>query len=293
MSSFANMVRRLRRSWGWVVAQFGGTLVLLLVALAWTRLPDRHVWQVALTLLLALLLGISVLELEAGTARAFADDDGRRVLLVFGAVSLLFWLALAASAWVLLDWCDDHIVNWASYLNSRASAHARATVFTFAHLSRWLTLLEWVLRWIAVPGALLPGAVASAQSGWRVPWRRVVRVVLGWRWWIAVVIAALASVALPGRLFDAAPHGAVTRQVAAVALKLATAYVLALASWIVLLAWAATLMRVRRGAKGNGSGGYSGDPQPEPALVGPSDGSRSAAVRLPLPKSSNGFAGNS
>ena len=40
----------------WVAGQFGGTLLLMLAALAWTRLPDKHGWQVALSLLIPLLL---------------------------------------------------------------------------------------------------------------------------------------------------------------------------------------------------------------------------------------------
>jgi hypothetical protein len=40
----------------WVAGQFGGTLLLILAALAWTRLPDKHGWQVALSLLIPLLL---------------------------------------------------------------------------------------------------------------------------------------------------------------------------------------------------------------------------------------------
>lgn len=32
----------------WVVGQFYGALLLILAALAWTRLPDKHGWQVAL-----------------------------------------------------------------------------------------------------------------------------------------------------------------------------------------------------------------------------------------------------
>ena len=58
--------------------------------------------------------------------RSFADEDGKRVKLVWGAVTLLVWVAVGAAAWAVLDWCDDQFPQWAGYLNSQASAHARA-----------------------------------------------------------------------------------------------------------------------------------------------------------------------
>lgn len=142
MIEFSDLFRRLGRARIWVAGQFVLTLVLLLVGLAWTRIPDKHLWQVLLTLIVPILLAISFLELEAGTMRALADDDGRRVKLVWGAMALLVWVALFWACWAALDWCDDRIPAWASYLNSRASAGGRATVFTFVHIQKWLTQAE-------------------------------------------------------------------------------------------------------------------------------------------------------
>jgi hypothetical protein len=232
--------------------------LLILAGLAWTRLPDKHVWQVALTLIVPLLLAISALELEAATMRSFADDDGRRLKLVWGACTLLVWVALFWVGWAVLDWCDDQIPEWAGYLNSRASANARATVFTYDHIQSWLTLAEWVLRWIVVPGKVIPHAMASAQWGWRLPWRKLIRMMLNWRWWPAVALTALMGVVLPGHFFTAEPHGTVSHQIWAVALKLTGSYLLAVASWVLLLAWAAVLLA--RTASSNDSDGL---PQPE------------------------------
>ena len=158
---------------GWLAAGLwgssGGMLLLILATLAWTRLPDKHWWEVALSLLIPVLLAICVLELQAGTVRRLADDDGKRVKLVWGAVTLLVWIAVGAAMWALLDWCDDRIWLWASYLNSKASAHGRVTVFTVEHIQRWFTVAEWVLRWMVVPGKLIPLAAAwrSGAGGCR------------------------------------------------------------------------------------------------------------------------------
>jgi hypothetical protein len=286
MSYCKDLVRRLRGNWRWVAAQFVLTLILILLGLAWTRLPDKHWWQVALTLLVPLLLAVCVLELEAGTMRALADDDGRRVKLVFGAMTLLVWVALFWACWAALDWCDDQIPSWASYLNSKASAGERATVLTYVHIQKWLTIAEWVLRWIIVPGKIIPYAIASAQWSWRVPFRRIIRLLLNWRWWPAVVLAALAGVALPGHFFAGLPQGTVTHQIWAVVFKLVASYVIAVGFWIVLLAWAAVLMS--REAGGAEQGGDDDSMVPVPVGSGPL---REDSVRLPLPESGGDSGG--
>jgi hypothetical protein len=277
------ILKRLVRAWGWTTAQFGGTLILILVGLAWTRIPDKTGFDVALTLILSAVLIAAALALQAGTMRRLLASDEGRVRLVCGALTLLFWLVLGCVAWVLLDWCDNRIPEWAGYLNSRSSAHGRATVFTYAHLQHGLSIAEWVLRWIVVPGKLIPCAVASAQRGWRLPWRNLIGIVFNWRWWPAVVLASLVAVAWPGTFFEALPHGTVSHQIWTVGLKLAAAYVLAVAAWVILLAWAATLLALRDGSVFPPQDDSGGEPVPEPALVGPPLGRKSASVRLPLP----------
>ncbi len=286
MSFLKDLIRRLRGSLKWIAAQFVLTLVLILLGLAWTRLPDAHWWQVVLTLLVPLLLGISLLELEAGTMRSLADDDGKRVKLVWGACTLLVWITLFWACWAALDWCDDQIPTWASYLNSRASAGQRATLFTYDHIQKWLTVAEWLLRWIIVPGKITPYAMASAQWGWRIPFRKIIRLLLNLRWWPAVVLAALLGVVVPGHFFNGVPHGTVTHQIWAVTLKVAASYILGVASGILLLGWAAVMM-----GREDGDADASDDDALEPVEVdsGPLG---SDSVKLPLPEGDENAGGN-
>jgi hypothetical protein len=281
-----DLLCRLRKNSGWVAAQFWATPLIVLAAAVWTRVPEKHWWQVGLTLLLPLAMLAAALVLEAGTMRGFLQNDERRVRFAWGALTLLVWITVVWLAWFILDWCDDQIPQWASYLNSRASAHARARLFTYEHITHWLSVLEWIFRWIVVPAKVIPLAIASAQWGSRLPWRRVLRVLLNWRWWIVAVVAALVGVRLPGYFFHDEPHGSVTRQVCAVSLKLAGAYVLAMASWVLLLAWAAALV-TRDEHKPKAPG--------DDALVAVPVGSgplREDSVKLPLPESDNDAGGN-
>lgn len=286
MSYFNDLLSRLSRSWIWVLLQFVLTLVLIVAGYGWTRIGEKNWWQVALTLLIPLLLALSMLELEAGTMRSFADDDGKRVKLVWGAAALLVWVALFLALWTLLDWCDARIPLWAGYLNSRASAGGRATLFTFDHLQLWFTDVEWLLRWVVIPAKLIPHAMASAQWGWRLPLRKIVRFLFNWRWWLGVLAAAFIGVSLPGHFFKGLPAGTVSHQVWTLAFKVSATYLLAVACWVVLLAWAAVLMaRTTRGK----------DEREDEANVLAPVGSgplREGAVKLPLPESGDDVGGN-
>jgi hypothetical protein len=283
VSYIQDFLLRLRRSRWWIAIQLVGTPLLLAAGLAWTQLPDRHWWQVVLTLLIPLLLVISILEVEAGTMRSLADDDGKRVKLVWGACTVLVWAGLFWACWAALDWCDDQIPAWASYLSSKTSAGMRATTFTYAHLAHWLTVTERIFRWIVVPGKIIPYSVVSAQWGWRIPFRRVIRLLLGWRWWPAVIAASLVGVSLPAHFFSTLPHGSVSTQIWSVVWKMIATYLLVIGAWVLLLAWAAVLLdRSAPGAEDNG------DEQGEPVAIG-SGPLGEDAVRLPLPQEGDGI----
>jgi len=277
MTMLSDLFHRLRRSWIWVAAQFLGNAIIILAGLAWTRVPEKHTWQVALSLLIPLLLAICLLELQAATVRALADDDGRRARLIWGALTMAVWIAAGVLAWWMLDWCDGNIPLWAGYLNSKGSPHARVTWLSYEHLSNGMGYVEWVLRWIVVPGKLMVLGAGSAQWGLQLPWRRVLRLLWNWRWWVAVAPAALVAVALPAHLFAAIPAGTVSAQVWHVSLKLAVAYLLAVACWVLLLGWVAVI--------------FARQPRPPaeevlvavPVLAGPEEGVRRAAAEIPPP----------
>ncbi len=282
----SDLFRRLRLSLAWVAAQFWATLLLILAGVAWTRLPDSYAWQVGLTLFVPLVLLAAALLLEAGTMRKLLHDEQRRVPLWLGVLTLLVWAAIAWAVWALLDWCRDQIPDWAGYLNSRASAHLRATLFTYDHILSWLTFLVWIFRWIALPAKVIPWAMASAQWGWRLPGRKIIRLLFNWRWWLAVIIAALIAVEWPSHFFTGEPQGTVSHQVWSIMLKLAGVYLLAVVCWVLLLAWCAVLLSRPRPSKMEPD-----DDSLVPAPVGSAPLGEDS-VKLPLPDSSDDSGGN-
>ena len=240
MGYLRDLGARLKAARGWVAGQYAGMLVLLLLGLGWTRIGEKHLWQVLVSLLLPVLLLAGLLVLEAGTMRRLMGGQ-MRVRFAWGALSLMVWLGALWLAWWILDWADGHIFEWASFLNSKMTADNRATLFTFAHLQDWMQRIEWVLRWVAVPGKLTIYALATATWGWRVPVRRVWRMLWSWRYWLGAVVASVLAVWLPGHFFAADPHGSVSAQMWRVGLKLAASYLLAVSAWVLLLAWGAVL----------------------------------------------------
>ena len=281
-----DLFHRLRTSIAWIAAQFWATLLLVLAVAAWTRLPDSYAWQVGLSLFVPLVLLAAALLLQAGTMRKLLHDEKGRVHLAIGVLTLLVWAAIVWATWAALDWCDNQIPDWAGYLNSRASAHMRATLFTYDHIQSWLTLAEWVIRWIIVPAKVIPYAMASAQSGWRLPWRKIIRLLFNWRWWLAVIIAALVAVEWTSHFFNGEPQGTVSHQVWAVILRLAGTYLLAIVCWVLLLAWCAVLLCRTSPGKAQPA-----DDSLVPAPVGAGPLGEDS-VKLPLPESSDNSGGN-
>lgn len=257
-------IARLKRAWPWVAAQFIGLALLIALGLLWTRIPEKYGWQVALTFVLPAAILYGFLVLQAGTLRAWlrpepieaaedtadADDEDvrkpRRVSLAWGALTLILWIALGWAAWIGLDRADAQTYQWAAYLNSKLPAHARATWGSFDHLNRDVQWALWALRWIVVPGLLIPLATCTAAWGLLgARWRRGLRVLIRWNWWPVVAVWALVGEAWPQSWFNGEPHGSVQSQVWRVLLKLTAAYLLAVTVWNKLLGWSAMLVDPR------------------------------------------------
>ena len=254
-------IARLKHAWLWMVAQFIGLALLIALGILWTRIPEKYIWQVALTFLVPAAIIFAFLILQAGTLRAWLrpetaitteapsgleDDDERqpqRVRLIWGALTLLVWIAVGWVLWALLDRADDQTYQWAGYLNSKFWPQARATWGSFEHLNRDLEWALWALRWIVVPGLLIPlGCCSAARGLLRLPWRRALPVWGNWTWWPVVIAWALIGEAWPQTWFNADPHGTVHEQVWRVVLKLVGAYLLAVMGWNKVLGWSAMLV---------------------------------------------------
>ena len=265
---------RVRRAWVWIVLELVGVALLIALGILWTRIPEKHWWQVLSTLVVPVLIAAAFVVLQAGTFRGFlrpAGQDRPRVGLAWGAATLVIWIAIGWLLWGLLDKFDDHVFNWAAYLMSKASESARVGWASYEHLIRDLNWVGWTLRWVIVPGLLMPLAATAAWEFRRLPWRRVLRLYITWHWWPAVLALALVGEAWPQTWFSAEPHGSVHSQVMRAIFKLVAAYLLAMVCWVRFVGW--TAMLLDPAPRGGNDGG---EPAPEPAMRGPLGGTRVA-----------------
>lgn len=246
---FASAAHRLLRARLWAALQFAGLALLIAVGLAWTRIPEKNVFEVLLTLLIPVLVAAGFLALQAAFLRSLLcpaapapETSQPKASFALGALTLLLWIAIGWTLWNFLDRFDSHQYDWASYLNSRFNADMRASVFTFDHLAKWLGGIAWLLRWTVVPGLLLPLGCTALFALRRAPWRRIVGVWINWRWWPMVFILMLIGEALPQTFFNADPKGSIQAQISRVILKFIGAYLISVLCWIIALAWSTTLL---------------------------------------------------
>jgi hypothetical protein len=241
--------RRLLRARLWAVLQFVGIAVLVAAGLVWTRIPEKNWFEVLLTLLVPLFVAAGFVALQAGFLRSLlrvganlAEPIQTEVSFALGALTLLLWIAIGWILWNFVDRFDAHTNDWAMYLNSRFDADYRARVLTYEHFSTWLEYAAWLLRWVIVPGLLLPLGCTSLFGLRRAPWRRIARIWIAWRWWPVVLILALIGDVLPKHFFSSDPTGSVQTQISRVILKLIAAYIVSVLCWIFALAWSAALV---------------------------------------------------
>jgi hypothetical protein len=253
--------RRLLRARLWAALQFVGIAVFIAIGLVWTRIPEKNAFEVALTLLVPLLVAAGFLALQAMYLRSLLREpetpEQPEVPLVLGALTLLLWIAIG---WILSNFLDRFDANtdaWSMYLNSRFDPDYRARVLTYEHISRWLGYAGWFLRWVLVPGVLLPLGCTALFGLRRAPWRHVFRIWIAWRWWLMVLILALIGDVLPKHFFGGDPKGSVQAQIWRVILKFIAAYLVSVLCWVVALAWSAALVI--------GVGGAPVASAPEPA----------------------------
>jgi hypothetical protein len=108
----------------------------------------------------------------------------------------------------------------------------------------------------------------------RLPWRRILRLLGNWRWWLAIVISALAL-----ELVDFSVTAVIATQTWLAELKLGLASVLEMGIWVLLLGWLAVLFNRQQ------------PPAEEalaviPAADEPPEPSNQASVKPDLPESS-------
>ncbi|MGH9560900.1 MAG: hypothetical protein ACRD3S_05535, partial [Terracidiphilus sp.] len=208
-----------------------------------------------LAALLALLFLASLLILIGGMLRSMIGPSEKRVRMIWGILLMFAWALLGTVAGVLLG----------AY-----------------HAPDSLQLLCWLL----IPGLVIPFAAACAEWGVHLPWRRVLKTLANWRWWLAVAAAVIFGIALPVALLPNSSGAMAGTVNDAIILRTLVSAVLSFGTCVVLLAWFTVLLAC--------SGRERRAPGEEAMQFVPhgSGPLRQDAVKLPLPESNNDADGN-
>jgi len=248
---FRDLFRRLQAARLWLLLQFFSFPLLILIGIGWTRLSEKNLLDVVLSLILPLILFAALLILQSATLRRLlAPLTDFHASFLQATLVLLPAVVLVLLVGYLLGRYDDHISSWAALLNSKAPAAWRARTLTFEHLSFWMNGIEWLLRWVALPWLLIPFVTAAAERGWSLDWGAALRILFDWRWLLAVLLLALFGVALPGKFFSTTPRGTLSTQIWSVSLKLGAAYLFLFIGWVLVFAWSAVFLRRKETVSG-------------------------------------------
>jgi hypothetical protein len=145
-------------------------------------------------------------------------------------------------------------------------------------LSLWhVPFAPWVVGWMVAPGILLPFASTSAVWGLRLPWRRLLRLLYEWKWWLGLMAALVIGVALPCLIIAAMRSENATPSLWITCLGVGVNDVLSISSWALMLSWFTVLFERQKPPTDEA-------PADVPALIGPSEPELQASVKLPLPE---------
>ncbi|HYX54376.1 MAG TPA: hypothetical protein VE783_13045 [Candidatus Limnocylindrales bacterium] len=258
--SFA-LVLRTPRLW---LVQVAGNVAILLLYAGWLRLAEAHWWELVLNLLVPLMIFAGAVVLHGGTLNFYCDAQSDPAALITPAfrnalrhlVAIVIWIVVFFILWDQLNWLDNYSYKITGFLRSSLPAWLRKHTAEEG-LNDSFGYLIAVLRWVVLPGLLLPMALLTAELGlsglkrFR-EWGRMLRSV---SYWVVLALAAIIGVVLTDVLMEWKPRqetATLFQEEVSVVIRMIVAYGLALFSWL----WVCSMLGRLRPA---------GEPAAEPA----------------------------
>lgn len=189
MGYFATLKQTLQlvmRSRRVLLFQFFGNVVIFLAFLVWLRIPEAHVSDLILSLIVFLLIAAATLLLHGGTLNYFigahTDPPASLTGAFFKTLMHLFafalWALLFYLLWAGIHWLDNYQYSFPSYVRSELPAWLRRHT-SDNQFSGFYGLFVWLLGGLIVPGLALPFGLLAAERGFRGlfdarAWRKIV-----------------------------------------------------------------------------------------------------------------------
>ena len=249
MPSFAPAVDAFKgclRDWRLWLIQFLGNALLFALFIGWLFIPVATGWHLILNVLVALVLLAGLLVLHGGTLNYFYSQDSQeneslRDVFRRGVWNLLA-VALCAAVlyllWLLAGQFGSYEQSLPPYLRSMSPAFLRRSV-GLPVFHGIISMLFFTVRWILVPGLVLPLLASAAYFGFRgfgrqglQIWKRTVWSV---SYWAIVIVAVLLGVSATEKIMGWTPDfrtSTLSQETTSLVIRGLVSYFLALFAWL-------------------------------------------------------------
>ena len=191
------------KNWRLWLVQFAGNAVLFAGFLWWLQIPEAHWWQLGFQLVLLIAIGIGALLLHGGTLNYFLSAHQQKEALLAPAFRKALRHVPAIAVWAvvffllreLIGRLDHYSVSFPGYFRSGFPAWLRRMISEPALDNIYIGFVA-LLRWIILPGLLLPFALFAADRGVRGlvalgDWGRTIRSLA---YWLLLFVASILGV---------------------------------------------------------------------------------------------------
>jgi hypothetical protein len=234
---------RHRRLW---LIQFIANPILFGLFAGWLLIPAAHTWQLALNALLAIVIVVAVVVVHAGTMNYFSDTNrienpelaGAFLRAMSHIVAIGVCAAVFYVLWNLLDKADPYQFQLPPYIRSIFPVSLRRH-FSLESLEAIFQWTIFAVRWIVIPGVVLPFLVRTADLGFRgfsgsgfSEWRKAIASV---SYWLVLAGAVLAGVLATQKIMNWTPDfrtSSLRHESISFAVRLPLAYLLGLFAWM-------------------------------------------------------------
>ncbi len=231
----------------WLI-QFVGNPLLFAFFVGWLLLPVGTEIHLLLNGVVIVALVAVALILHAGTLNFYAEQNRSEQPLVRSAflralrniVAIAVCVGVVFVLWALIDFTEHWQLTLPFYLRSLLPGFVRS------HLQIWwlqiaLDGIVFGIRWIVIPGLLLPLTVEVANSGFRafgkLGGEALRNSVKRANYWIMLLLAAVAGCVAPASLLDWTPefkNPTLHLEAFSLIARFSASYILAVASWLLV-----------------------------------------------------------
>lgn len=244
----ADALKSCLRGWRvWLIQSFANLLLFGLFA-GWLLLPVANAGYLILNILLAALFLLAVFVLHGGTLNYFYSqrhNEGTTLSRVF-ARALRNFLALAVCAgaayllWIVAGKADAYQETLPAYLRSMTPMFLRKHI-SLAAFQEFFDACLFALRWIVVPGLVLPFLASVSRVGFRgfgregfAAWKTSLRSIA---YWSVVVFSALLGVLATEKIMGWTPDfrtSTFAGETASLVFRGLISYLLGLFAWLLV-----------------------------------------------------------